>query len=383
MGKNNRGRLLVTALMVVLTTLGVASATTSGAGAVLTAGATERVERQATIELLASIPGSYREGCQIFDTLANDTTLGQFAGHIVASMRCYPASGADVVFYTQFDGVAAMDAAFDAYNPQPGDGTDGCPGTGTWSQRGATAGRWTCYLAENFDNVPAAAVINWTHAGSAILANAYRRDDDIAALDTWWTSADAGPLAAPSTDGLPSVLSARQWLDNAAALKRRSVPASHRASCHPAALTADSLGPALYPVRMWLVAALFCRARGVGVVDYYEFAPGSTGGARAERVTALSSFFARQADGEVDEEEPRVTAASLDCESRGTWSRKGHEVGEYACWYVGDGETADYAAMEWTDTGLGILGYATSVDGRAAPLLRFWANDAGPVVKGT
>ena len=112
-------------------------------------------------------------------------------------------------------------------------------------------------------------------------------------------------------------------------------------------------------------------------MNYYQFAPPSSDG-----VTALDAFFTRQADNEVDEEEPWVTAASLDCESRGTWSRKGHEVGEYACRYVGDGDTADYAAMEWTDTDLGILGYATSTDGRAAPLLRFWDEGAGPIVSG-
>ena len=99
----------------------------------------EKEEREATASLLASIPEAYRAGCQIYDTVSNDSTLAPFAGHVVASVRCNPESGADVAFYTQFDDAATMDGAFNAYNPQPSAGT-GCPGSGTWDQDDAAGG---------------------------------------------------------------------------------------------------------------------------------------------------------------------------------------------------------------------------------------------------
>ncbi len=345
----------------------IVAALVVGALAPAAGAASEKIERTQIVRLLASIPKSYRAGCQIWSTPATEPAIGPQKSHVIAELRCFPGGGADVAFYTQFDDAAAMNAAFDGYNPQPGDGEQ-CPGSGTWDQDGVDAGRWSCYLADT--NGDKDATVVWTHDDSNVLASAYRYDEDLAALDDWWSSDEAGPLAEPDRAGLPKVQSTTQWLANGKALER-VVPSSHHDSCRPIPLTSDGLGESLYPVRMWLAGAVECSA-GEKPVSYYRFVPGAAGTA------AMNVFFTRQADGYVDEADARDQLGTFSCEGRGTWSRRNREVGEYGCWHSTD-EHGEYAEMEWTDTTQNVLGYASIAGADATPLLKFWKNDAGPL----
>jgi hypothetical protein len=172
-------------------------------------------------------------------------------------------------------------------------------------------------------------------------------------------------------------VSAEGWRRNAADMKRFDIPPDQRSSCRVLPLSPDGVGAPLYRRRLWLLAAVQCEAAGIESVSYYRFSADSGSGPESP----MEAFFRVQVAGEIDEEEPRVTERDVDCEGSGTWSRDGVEQGEYGCWYIGDGDVADAAAMEWTSTQDDILGYATSVDGRAAPLIRFWDDDAGPIRK--
>jgi hypothetical protein len=326
------------------------------------------------VGLLAYVPESYRGSCDIFDTASNEK-LAAFDDSILASVRCRPPDGADYVFYTAFDDADVMDEAFDAFNPPPEDGSGGCPDTGTWQQDDVDAGRWTCYFSDEVYGVDEAVVINWTHDDTAILANAFREDDDADALDEWWSSDAAGPLAEPTSGVLPNgIVYEEGWRNLSAALKRDRVPASHRASCRTVEHSRDGLGDALWRRRIWLRAAVICRPDGIHGVTYYEF----DGNSDLDVESPVEAFFRTQVDAHVDEDEPRVSARDIDCEGSGTWSQEGEERGRYACWYIGDGDIADYAVMEWTSTDGEILGYATSTDGRARPLIEFWDDEAGP-----
>ncbi len=374
MGGRHSGRAVFTALVFVGAVVSSGVAPSAAVAADSRPGSTTPEWARKIIGLLAYVPESYRTSCEIFDT-TGDPTLAPFADHVETSLRCHPQSGADLVFYTEFDDVDVMDEAFDAYNPTEGDGSGDCPDTGTWDQDGVDAGRWMCYLSDKVPNVDEAAVVNWTHDASAILSNSVRFDDDSDALDAWWESDEAGPLPEPTSPGLPTaVATSAGWRRTAADIKRYDVPVAHRSSCRPLEVSPDGLGGPLYRRRIWLLGAVGCDAGGINNVNYYRFGGDSSSGPESP----MEAFFRDQVDLHVDEEEPRVTERDIDCEGSGTWSQGGEERGEYACWYVGDGDTADYAAMEWTSTQDDILGYATSVDGRAAPLIEFWDDDAGP-----
>jgi hypothetical protein len=329
----------------------------------------------ATIGLLSHVPEGLRGSCDLFDT-SNSPELAPFEASVVASVRCRPAEGADYVFYTEFDDVAVMDEAFDAFDPPPDDGSGGCPGSGTWDQDGVDAGRWACYFSNEVYGVDEAAVVNWTHDDTAILSNAFREDDDGEALDDWWSSDAAGPSPEATGGVLPNkIVSDEGWRNVSASLKHARVPAAHRASCRTIERSREGLGDALWRRRIWVRGAVVCTPDGINTVSYYEF----DGDSDLDVESPLEAFFRTQVESQVDESEPRVSARDIDCEGSGTWSQAGEERGEYACWYVGDGDVADYAAMEWTSTDGEVLGYATSADGRARPLIEFWDDEAGPL----
>ncbi len=250
--------------------------------------------------LLAYVPESYRASCDIFDTTV-DHRLGAFSADVVASVRCSPPSGADLVFYTEFDDVDVMDEAFDAFEPSGDSGGDECPDTGTWDQDGVDAGRWACYFSDDIVGVDDAAVITWTHDDTAILAIAARFDDDTDALDGWWESDEAGPLAGPTSALLPAaVVSTEGWRRNAADMKRSDIPPDERASCRVLPLSADGVGAALYRRRLWLLAAVQCQAAGIESVSYYRFSGDSSSGPESP----MEAFFRVQVANEIDEEEP-------------------------------------------------------------------------------
>jgi hypothetical protein len=260
-----------------------------------------------------------------------------------------------------------MDAAFTGYNPTPGEG-EHCPGSGTWTQGDSDAGRWACYLAPN-DGVASSATVVWTHDDTTTLASAYRGDDDLAALDEWWSSDEAGPLARPDARGIPKLLTTTQWLTNSKTL-RQVAPASIRRSCRPLVVTEESLGVVLYAQRVWLRGGLRCEVDGIDHMFYVKFAPGGPG------TSPMDATFASLAT-DVDASEGRERVGTLQCEEEGTWSRAKRDVGEYACWY-GTDQAGDFAAMAWTDRTQDVLAYATA-SGPAAPLLEFWKGDSGPL----
>lgn len=365
------GRQLFSALLLVATVMIGSVVPTMRADADTKPGTTTPEWARETVGLLTRVPVSYRGSCAIFDT-GNSPELAPFEASIVASVRCQPPDGADYVFYTEFDDVDVMDEAFDAFDPPAG---DGCPGSGTWQQDGVDAGRWMCYFSDEVYGVDDAAVVNWTHDDTAILSNAFREDDDGDAIDAWWTSAAAGPLDGATAGGLPNkIVSDEGWQNVSASIKRYRVPTAHRASCRTIERSRDGLGESLWRRRIWVRGAVVCTPDGIDAVSYYEF----DGNSDLEDESALEAFFRTQVKAQVDETEPRVSTRDIDCEGSGTWSQAGEERGEYACWYVGDGDIADHAAMEWTSTDGEILGYATSSDGRARPLIEFWDDEGGP-----
>jgi len=362
-----RARALVVAVEIVLVgVLGAALLATAPASA------SEQSERTQAADLLASIPQSYRATCEIFPPSAETSAIGPQLAHVVAQVRCRPGDDVAWAFYTRFDGPEPMRAAFRAYN---GDadaaGDESCPGSGTWTQDDEDAGGWTCYVADN-PGTPASATMVWTHDASNTLVTAYRSDDDLAALDEWWSSAEAGPLAERDTRGIPKALTSAQWRANSKALTR-IVPVSLRRSCTPMALTAESLGATFSAQRVWLQGGVRCRARDLDSVFYVRFSPGGSGTSPADATfAALASS--------VDESTSRERVGTLECEGQGTWSRAKREVGQYACWYAAD-DQGEFTAMAWTDRTQDVLAYATTSGADAQTLLRFWEDDSGPLAR--
>jgi hypothetical protein len=191
----------------------------------------------------------------------------------------------------------------------------------------------------------------------------------LAALDEWWSSDEAGPLARPDARGIPTLLTTTQWFSNSKALERVA-PAAIRRSCRPLVLTEESLGATLYAQRVWLTGAVRCEGDGIDQVLYVKFAPGGRG------TSPVDATFATVATN-VDESESREHVGTLECEGEGTWSRAKRDVGEYACYYASD-DTGEFAAMAWTDRTQDVLAFAT-VNGPATPLLQFWKGDSGPL----
>jgi hypothetical protein len=365
-GERARARRVLT---VVAATVSAAAVGIGAMGMAPAGAATEKRERAQVADLLASIPQSYRSGCEIAAPTAETPAIGPQVAHVLAQVRCHPESGAAVVFVTRFDDAASMDAAYTGYNPTPGEGED-CPGSGTWTQGDEDAGKWACYLSPNNDGVANSATVVWTHDATNTLSAAYRRDDDLAALDEWWSSDDAGPLAEPDAVGIPKLLTATQWFSNSKALKQ-IVPASIRPSCKPMALTQESIGGTFYSRRVWLTAGVRCSADGLDNVFYVKFTRGGSGASPTDAMFADLSAS-------VDESASREQVGTLECEGQGTWSRKKRDVGEYACFYATD-DSGEFTAMAWTDRTQDVLAYATVTGADAKTLLDFWENDSGPL----
>jgi hypothetical protein len=333
--------------------------------------ATEKTERAQVIDLLASIPLSSRVSCRTLPVLPTDVAIGPQAAHVIASVVCQSGSGEEHVFYTRFDDSASMEAAYAAYVPDSGSG-DSCPGSGTWDQDDEDAGKWSCYVTDNHNGVAESATIVWTHDATNTLASAYRDDSDLAALDEWWSSDDAGPLPEPDRDGLPKVLTTTQWLANGKALKG-AAPKTFRSTCTPMSLTEDSMGRTFFAWRPWMLGGLHCEPDGVNAVDYFKFAPAASGSGDGA-LGALSDTFA----GRVDESDARVHDGTFSCEGEGTWSRAKRAVGDYACFFDSS-DAGDFTGLVWTDDAQDILAYSTVSTTGAEPLLEFWVGDSGPL----
>ncbi len=350
----------------------VGGSTITAAISAAPAGATaEKTERAQDLELLASIPQSSRPTCHTSPVLPTDAGVGPQAAHVIASLTCISASGDETIFYTRFDDATSMNAAFDGYTPEAGNGSD-CPGSGTWDQDDEDAGRWACYLADNGNTgATDSATILWTHDATNTLSTAYRKDSDLAALDDWWSSDDAGPLAAPDHDGLPKVLTTTQWLANGKALKPLA-PKSIRSTCSPLPLTEDALGPTFYNWRPWMLGGIQCTPDGVGPVKYLRFAPAVSDSDGALR--ALAANLAARAGGT----QPQVHSGTFSCPGTGSWSRAKHTTGTYAC-FTETNDSGQFFGLGWTDDAQSIFAYSSISGADAQPLLDFWVGDSGPL----
>lgn len=364
------GRARARRMLAVVGTLAVVSVGSAGVAAAPAGASTEKIQRAQALALLAFVPESSRATCNISDVTADTPVVGPFADKVLVQLACGSASDEESVFYTQFDGSEAMNAAFDAYNVGVAE-SDGCPGHGTWDQDGEDAGRWTCYLGKVNAGVTDPATVVWTQDANDILVAAYRHDDDLAALDEWWSSDDAGPLAEADHSNLPKTLTTTQWLANAKTLKAVA-PRSFRSTCKPIALTPDAMGATFYAWRAVATAGLRCHPDGVVAVEYLQLAPVAPG------ASATAGIFGDFAS-EVDDSDARFHDSDFACEGEGTWSRKQRDVGRYACFF-GTGDHGDYTGIAWTDEEQGILAYATVDGSNAESLLGFWEDDSGPLV---
>ena len=137
--------------------------------------------------VLASVPSAFRDTC-VADELLQD---------VLASLKCYPGTDADVVWYDLYPDEDTMFASYDAHRTNrelkdQGDCSKG-PGEGGYTltlngaDRSGEHWRQLCYVSED------AAWMQWTDPDLRILAYAYRSDQDWSALYAFWSD-KAGPL---------------------------------------------------------------------------------------------------------------------------------------------------------------------------------------------
>ena len=335
-----------------------------------TAGA-EQAQRAAALQLLTFVPTAYRGSCIIYD-FSGSTHLEPYAANITAALACRPTDGASRVWFLQFDNLDAMNQAFTGYSPniKATDSGD-CPGAGDWDRNSTHAGRWACYVSDDQHH----ATINWTDETNLILSTADRTDDDLAALFAWWGGANAAPLATPAVAGSSTPISPSAWRANAKKLVATFVPQSERKSCRVQPVTSNAMGEFLYSARLWIATSVTCGANGVDGVTYVKFRDDVT----LDGTRPIDGMFAWVKD-TIDESTPRVKLGVLKCEASGAWARSGHVVGEYACLYQATGTGHEIVTMEWTERDSNILALASRKDGRALPLMKFWATPAaGPL----
>ena len=137
--------------------------------------------------VLAHVPSDIRDSC-VADELLQD---------VLASMKCYPASGADVVWYDLYPDEATMFATYDAHRAnrevndqgdcQTGPGEGGYTLTLDGVDHSGEHWRQLCYIADD------TAWMEWTDPDIRILAYAYRTDQDWSKLYAFWSD-DAGPI---------------------------------------------------------------------------------------------------------------------------------------------------------------------------------------------
>lgn len=138
-------------------------------------------------KLLTYVPTAFRDTC-VSDELLQD---------VLASLKCYPGSEADVVWYDLYPDEATMFATYEAHraNRQLQDQGDCSTGTGEEGYTLTVDGvpysgeRWRqlCYIADD------AAWTEWTDPVLSVLSYAYRTDQDWARLYGFWSDS-AGPL---------------------------------------------------------------------------------------------------------------------------------------------------------------------------------------------
>lgn len=138
-------------------------------------------------ELLTHVPSVFADSC-VPDELLTD---------VIASLKCEPSSGADVVWYDLYANEATMFSTYDAHrsNEKLLDEGECATGPAENSYTLTIAGkvrpgehwRYLCYATDT------AAWIEWTDPDLNVLAYTYRADKDFGALNTFWSD-DAGPI---------------------------------------------------------------------------------------------------------------------------------------------------------------------------------------------
>ncbi len=138
-------------------------------------------------ELLTHVPSEFSDTC-VPDDLLQD---------VIASLKCSPGSGADVIWYDLYADKATMFATYKAHrsNEDLLDTGDCATGPAENPYTLTIAGkirpgadwRYLCYATDT------AAWIEWTDPDLKVLSYTYRTDKDFGALNTFWSN-DAGPL---------------------------------------------------------------------------------------------------------------------------------------------------------------------------------------------
>jgi serine protease Do len=138
-------------------------------------------------DLLAHIPEAFADGCAP-DELLTD---------VIASLRCEPASGADIVWYDLYESDARMFETYAAHRTNreledTGDCSTGPAESGytlTIGDQELSGEHWRylCYVADD------GAWVEWTDPDLRILSYAFREDDDWAGLYQFWSN-NAGPF---------------------------------------------------------------------------------------------------------------------------------------------------------------------------------------------
>jgi hypothetical protein len=319
--------------------------------------AAERAQRQAGLELLTYVPGSYDQGCLIETDadIAGSALVAPYAASLEAYLVCRTDDEAIVLHAFKLDSEAAVNGYYDSYTPEGLDPSiNECGGDGTW---GDGTGRLKCY-----GTVDEGSAIVWTFPSDGLVFAAFRHDRDFDALNAWWSE------SGPPVDDRPAptkLVSDVDWTRNADLL-RKSVPKELRRTCRNPRISADELGE-LFRDRLTLRTVLFCH-------------PGSA----ADRMVVVDFQFREGAEAYVeafaplaDEETPRAQSGGVDCEGSGTWSRGSSRktAGDYVCFFNGAGGVA----IVWSDDKQGIALSVGRDDGDAEKLIRFYNQKAGPV----
>lgn len=137
----------------------------------------------AETELLSHVPADLRDSC----------VRAELRPQEVASVQCFPESGAQTVFYNQYELVTGAIDEYEALRQAAGVGqyvgaTNACPFENALTVDGRRTGRVFC--AFNDQGHP---YLVWSNRRLQIQSEATAPGTDVAALWAWWTN--AGPVA--------------------------------------------------------------------------------------------------------------------------------------------------------------------------------------------
>ena len=329
--------------------------------------ATQVISRPAAIRSLVSrIPKDHRYQCQPLDATHISDQVTAELNSVAAGVTCVGVADLALVWYLQFTDNDALQRVYHAYTQYLSPDTPyreeeaHCPGEVPWGfgdeqDDGLVACYYSAVGADGLERGEVAADV-WTYPEAGILAFAVTTagNPDATTLHQWWVD-HAGPLSQRQNPvgfvdwEKPNARAVRSLLAH--------IPPGIRSKCTPEDHTdADT---AFYKQRLWTRATVRCQV-GNRDVAYVSMDPVVTDG-----------LFARYTETTAPSDDPDVQ-----CPGTGTWSvgsgKKRHQVGEYACFELGD-----HVVITWSQRELGIVGSAVAAESFDT-LVQWWNGDVGP-----